>query len=102
MKQKIRELAYDLSQQLKSYDDIVWLFAEMELKLENAFDSTTNPLEGTFPEAVTIYPKKILLKVDEEKIRPLAATIADRGSSLQDLHWFLAERIFVVENVKNH
>ena len=29
---KIREMAYNLSQEPKSWDDLVWLFAEAELR----------------------------------------------------------------------
>src|SRR5271157_2723678 len=38
----IREMAYDFSQQPKSYDDFVWLLAENELRLIKAYTTPSN------------------------------------------------------------
>jgi hypothetical protein len=97
---KVREMAYDLSQQPKSYDDFVWLLAEQELKLKNAFNSPINPLTDNFPEMISIDPKKIIDIPNADETKALAELIAKQGPSVEKLHWFLAERVYIVNNAK--
>ena len=97
---KVREMAYDLSQQPKSYDDFVWLLAEQELKLKNAFDSSTNPLMGNFPEMISIDPNKIIDTPNADETKTLAELIAKQCPSLENFHWFLAERVYIVNSAK--
>ena len=76
--EKIRSLAFDFSQEPKSYDDWIWLLAENELRLNKAYTTGSNPLMGTFPESVSIDPKKIIDDPDVEDIKPLAEMFASQ------------------------
>ncbi len=96
----IREMAYDFSQQPKSYDDFVWLLAENELRLIKSYTTPSNPLMGNFPETVSIFPNKIIDFPPTDEIKRLAEIIAAQGISLQDLHWFLAERFYIYQSAK--
>ena len=93
----IQKLAFEISQQPKSYDDFVWMFAEAELRLKPAY-AVNNVFQTAGP--VQIYPAKIVDKPNESEIRSLAAQIASQGTSMQDLHWFAAQRIYVYNKAK--
>jgi hypothetical protein len=50
---------------------------------------------------VDIDPDAIVDQPPEEEIRQLAEEIAKQGPSAQDLHWFIAERRFIYDEIKN-
>jgi hypothetical protein len=97
---KIQEIAYDFAQQPKNYDDYIWLLAENELRLLGAYPDSINPLSGSFPEKVVLYPNKIVDFPPTEQVKQLAELYAAQAPSLQDLHWFIAERVYIYNNAK--
>jgi hypothetical protein len=99
---KIQDIAYDLSQQPKTYDDYIWLLAENELRLNKAYLTHANPLMGVVPESVSIYPSKLIDFPETENIKRLAEIFAAQGPNLQDLHWFLAERVYIYNSAKKY
>ncbi len=97
---KIQKLAFEISQQPKTWDELVWLFAECELRLASAYalGSLFHPSAG--PGTVYLYPARITESPREEETRRLAEQIAAQGPSLQDLHWLIAERTYVYNMAK--
>jgi hypothetical protein len=93
----IQKLAYEISQLPKSYDDFVWIFAEAELRLRPAY-AMGNIFQTGGP--VQIYPGKIVDKPKEDDVRALAGQIASQGTPVQDLHWFIAQRNFIINKAK--
>ena len=65
---EIREMAELISRWRDTYDELVWLMAEAELKMQS----------GSQPS--------------HDEIAKLAEQIALRRPTPQELHWFLAER----------
>ncbi len=93
----IEKLAFEISQLPKSYDDFVWIFAEAELRLRPAY-AVGNVFQTGGP--VQLYPGKIVDKPKDDDIRKLAEQIAAQGTSVQDLHWFIAQRNFIYNKAK--
>jgi hypothetical protein len=93
---EIKKKAHDLSQMKKSYDDWVWLWAEADLKLKNAL---ITPL-GAGVTSVKVDIKKIVEKPVEEEIRKLAKEYHAKRMKVQDIHWFIAERNFIMAKAK--
>ncbi|OLS15267.1 MAG: hypothetical protein RBG13Loki_1124 [Promethearchaeota archaeon CR_4] len=93
----IQKLAFETSQLPKSYDDFVWIFAESELRLRPAY-ATGNNFKPEGP--VQVYPAKIVDKPKDSAIKQLAEQMASQGTSVQDLHWFIAQRNFIYKEAK--
>ncbi len=97
-KEKVQEIAYLFAQDGKTWDECTWVLAEYELKLSAA---CSNPKQdyhwGGLPNVVKIYPSRILYAPKEDDVRQLAYEISQRGPSLQDLHWFIAQRKYIDE-----
>ncbi|OLS15837.1 MAG: hypothetical protein RBG13Loki_0531 [Promethearchaeota archaeon CR_4] len=99
-KEKAQEIAYMLAQEGKTWDECTWMFAEYELKLAVACSNPKHEYKwGGLPKSVKIYPSRILQSPREEDVRQLAYEISQRGSSIQDLHWFIAQRRYVSDFV---
>ncbi|HMF30897.1 MAG TPA: hypothetical protein VKK79_05765 [Candidatus Lokiarchaeia archaeon] len=98
--EKIKEMAYELSQEQKSWDDFVWLFAEAELRLKPAYILGKLYKDGDESRTVDIDADAIVDQPSEDDIRQLAEEISKQGPSVQDLHWFIAERKFIYDQVK--
>ncbi len=92
----IQKLAFEISQEPKSYDDFVWIFAEAELRLRPAY-AVGNVFTGG---PVQLFPNKIVDKPKDDDIRSLAEQIASQGTPVQDLHWFIAQRKFIYNKAK--
>ncbi|MHA1718658.1 MAG: hypothetical protein ACTSWX_09110 [Promethearchaeota archaeon] len=71
---KIEELAYEISQKHKTYDQFVWELAKSTLLMEN----------GTDPS--------------HDLIRNIANQIANQHPTLQELHWLIAEKKLIYKN----
>jgi hypothetical protein len=97
---KVREGAYLLSQQKKSYNDYVWLLAEADLKIAKAFPEGTSPLAGPTPRTVKISLSKIIDAPPQPDIKQAAEALAKKGPKIQDLHWFIAIRNFIYQEAK--
>ncbi|HME54570.1 MAG TPA: hypothetical protein VKM55_20325 [Candidatus Lokiarchaeia archaeon] len=95
---EVKKRAYLLSQAKKSYDDCVWLWAEQELKLGKAL---AVPLAPNVKKVV-VDASKIIAKPKESDIKKLAAELAKKKAKIQDIHWFVAERQFIVDKAMGH
>lgn len=98
--EKIREMAYEISQEPRSWDDFVWLFAEAELRLRPAYVLGKLYKEEAESRVVEIDADSIVDQPGEDEIKALAEEISKQGPSPQDLHWFIAERRFVYNQAK--
>jgi hypothetical protein len=66
--EEIKALAANIAQWKDTYDDLIWLMAEAELKVRTG------------------------VKPTHEQIKAYAEEIAQKHPPLHELHWFLAER----------
>ena len=99
---KISTLAQELSKKSNSWDELNWLLAEADIRLSAAFEGP-NPFSiNPRPSKVSIHKYAIPSKLGPSEIRPVAEKVASRRLSLQDLHWNLAERLYLLEQVKTH
>ncbi len=94
--EEIQKIAFEISQEPKSYDDFVWLFAEAELRLRPAY-AVGNVFTGG---PVQLFPNKIVDKPKDDDIRKLAEQISSQGTPVQDLHWFIAQRRYIINKAK--
>ncbi len=105
---QIRKMAYEISLEGKSWDQLVWLFAESELRLANAFASRDCLSVGDVTRAIHLYPfksvelfpSKVQDHPKESAIRKLAEIIAAQNPPAQELHWFIAERTYTYKKIK--
>jgi hypothetical protein len=97
---KVREGAYLLSQQKKSYNDYIWLLAEADLKLVKAFPDGPSPLAGPTPRTVKVSLSKIIDAPLQSEIKQAAEALAKKAPKIQDLHWFIAIRNFIYQEAK--
>ncbi len=106
--EQIRKIAYEISLQGKTWDELVWLFAESELRLASAFASRDFLSVGDVTRAihlypfknVELYPSKVQDHPKESDIRKLAEIIAAQNPPTQELDWFIAERTFTYRKIK--
>jgi len=96
---KVRDLAFKVSQWASSWDDFVWFFAESELRLQNSYVSEQDSLRGPHPEGIKLFPGKIVEQPDPEAIKTLAEEISQKNPRLEELHWFLAERKYLYNKI---
>lgn len=97
---KIREAAYFLSQEKRSYLDFIWMLAEADLKIARAFADGSNPLAGALPKVVTILPSRIIEAPFQSEIKQVAEKLSMMGTKVQDLHWFIAIRNYILQEAK--
>ena len=96
----IRDLARAVSLEGKSFDELVWLFAEAELRLRPALIGGILYQGGVESREVELDPALIVDQPAEGAIRELAAEVASLGPPLLDLHWLIAERRFIYAQAK--
>ncbi len=96
----IRDLAHALSQEHKTWDELVWLFAEGELRILSALVVGHLKPEGGEVREVEVDPTLLVDQPPEEDIRVLATEIAKMGPTLSNLHWFVAERRYIFNRAK--
>jgi hypothetical protein len=98
--EKIREIAFNLSQEQKSLDDLVWLFAEAELRLRPAYVIGKLYKDGDEAKNVEIEPSLIVETPLEDDIRVLAEELSKNQPKLEELHWYIAERKYIYDAAK--
>lgn len=97
---KIEELAYFISQEGKTWDEYVWRLAEFEMQLGPACGGKKNVFSyGGLPDQVLLVPPKVVKQPKEEDVRALAYEMSQRGPSLQDLHWYIAQRQYICQQL---
>lgn len=98
--EKVQAIAYEISQGPTPWDELVWFFAEAELRLRPALADGMLYSEGVESRKVEIDPDLLVDQPSEDEIRSLAEEIANLGPSAQDLHWYIAERRYIFDQVK--
>jgi hypothetical protein len=98
--EEVRVMADTFSREPKTWDELVWLLAEAELRLRPALDGGILYQRGLESREVDLDPDRIVDQPDEAAIRQLAGEIASLGPPLQDLHWLIAERRYIFSRVK--
>jgi len=93
---EIKKRAETIASWKNSYEVYIWLLAEMELRLAQAF-ITKLDVSGRH---VKIDTSKIVEHPAEDEIRQRAKTLSALWLRLQDVHWFLAERQVIYDKVK--
>ncbi len=93
---EIKRRAETIASWKNTYEVYVWLLAEMELRLGQAF---INRLDAN-GRRVKIDLSKIIEHPAEVDIRQRAKTLSAHWPRLQDVHWFLAERQVIYEKLK--
>ncbi|HME54170.1 MAG TPA: hypothetical protein VKM55_18235 [Candidatus Lokiarchaeia archaeon] len=95
-RQAIKKKAEEIAAWKNSYDISIWLFAEAEMKLADAYVTV---LDGTNP-TVMISKSKIVDKPGHDAIESLAKAIYAKRPKVEELNWFLAERRYIFDKVK--
>ncbi len=97
---EVKKGAFLLSKANKQYNDLVWMLAEADLKLAKAFPDGKSPLAGALPKTVRLIPSKIVDAPPQAEIKKSAEALAKKGSKVQELHWFIATRNFILQEAK--
>jgi hypothetical protein len=92
----IQKKAYELALMKKKYEDYIWIFTEADLQLSKAIVSGFGPNISS----VKIDKSKVLAKVDDQAIKDAAKANFNKKTKLEDLQWFIAERKYVLDNIK--
>ena len=95
-RQAIKKKAEEIAAWKNSYDVSIWLFAEAEMKLADAYVTV---LDGTTP-TVMIAKSKLVDAPNHEAIESLAKAIYAKRPKVEELNWFLAERRYIFEKAK--
>ncbi len=106
---QVRAMAYEISLQPKTWDELIWFFAQSELRLTPAYaiddcKSTGTEMCASFlytKKSIKIYPGKVVDRPGENDIRILAEQVARQGPRLQELHWYIAERNYIYDVAKS-
>lgn len=94
--QAIKKKAEEIAGWKNSYDVSIWLFAEAESRLADAYVTV---LDGTNP-TVMISKSKIVDKPSHDAIESLAKAIYSKRPKVEELNWFLAERKYIYDKAK--
>ncbi|MEX2683151.1 MAG: hypothetical protein Q6373_016295 [Candidatus Sigynarchaeota archaeon] len=95
-KEAIKRKAEEIASWKNTYDTSVWLFAEAEVRLADAYVTV---LDGTSPD-VKIDASKVVDVPTREATESLAKAISSHRPRLSEVHWFLAERRYIYDKVK--
>ncbi|NMC05969.1 MAG: hypothetical protein GYA24_12200 [Candidatus Lokiarchaeota archaeon] len=93
---EIKKQAEIIASWKNSYETYIWLLAEMELRLAQAF---VTKLDASGGHHIKIDRSKIVERPAEEAIRQRAKALAAHLMHVQDIHWFLAERQVIFNKV---
>jgi hypothetical protein len=94
---EIKKRAETIASWKNSYEVYIWLLAEMELRLAQAFITR---LDASGGHHIKIDKAKIVNQLTDETIRQRAKALSAHLMRLQDIHWFLAERQVIYDKVK--
>ncbi len=96
-REAIKRKAEEIATWKNSYDTSLWLFAEAENRLADAY---VTALDGTSPN-VQVDASRVMDAPPREATESLAKAIYSRRPKLSEIHWFLAERRYIYEKIKN-
>ena len=105
--EQIRKISKKISSEPRTWNNLVKLFAETELRLAPAFVKSDYRSTGD-AQAIHLYPFKTIELIpsyvrehpNESEIQNLAKKIATQNLPRQELLWFIAERIYTLNKVK--
>ncbi len=98
--EQIQQIAYLVAQEGKTWDECTWMLAENELRYGAACALPKSEFKyGGLPNQVKVIPSHVCIDPKQEDVQKLAFEISQRGPSLQDLHWFIAQRKFIANNI---
>lgn len=96
-----------LAEQVAAWKDpldvYIWLWAEAELQLENAYfvskyyHMTSN---NDNPGQIIVDISRVVDNPREDRVRELARNISNKKPTLMETHWYLAERLYIYNKVK--
>ncbi len=95
-REAVKRKAEEIAAWKNTYDTSVWLFAEAEVRLADAY---VTPLDGTSP-SVMVDAGKVIDAPTHEATSILAKAIYSRRPKLSEIHWFLAERRYIYDKLK--
>jgi hypothetical protein len=96
----IKTHANKISHEGLSYNECVWLLAEKELKVSNALKKSEIIPDGNRSvNKFVVNPSKIINKPSKSKIQALAQEIFKKGMLIQDLHWLIAEKDILFQQI---
>ena len=93
----ISRKAFELNNEHRSYDDYIWMLAESETKLSKAILTDMKSHSRT----ISVNASQIVDKPIEKDVRTRAAEIASARPKVQDLHWLIAERQYILDTARS-
>ena len=102
-KEDITELAFKRYKSGESYDDSVWYLAYYTLKISKNVknNGVIHPLETD--NLVLLLNENVngeLLEPDKEEVKALAEEIYYRQEPKSKLHWFISEKILLLQEIE--
>ncbi|MBD3187766.1 hypothetical protein GF325_13100 [Candidatus Bathyarchaeota archaeon] len=96
-----------LAEQVAAWKDpldvYIWLWAEAELQLENAYFVSKcyhmTSLNDN-PGQIIVDVSRVVDTPREDRVRELAGNISSKKPTLMEAHWYLAERLYIYNKVK--
>ncbi|MFX0188656.1 MAG: hypothetical protein ACFE8A_13070 [Candidatus Hodarchaeota archaeon] len=102
-KEEVTKLAYRRYKSKESYDDSVWYLAELcvtiNKNIKNGYD--IKPLETD--NLVLLIRENVdgkVIEPTEEEVKELAEKISGEHPEKSKLHWFIAEKTLLLEEIK--
>ncbi len=77
--EQVREMAREVAREPKTWDDLVWLLAEAELRLRPALVGGILYQRGIESREVELNPAQVIDHPAEEDVRELAVEVASLG-----------------------
>jgi hypothetical protein len=93
---EIAKKAFELNGEHRSYDDYIWMLAESETKLSKAMLTDLKAHGAT----VKVDAARIVDKPAEADVRSRAADLASKKPKVQDVHWLIAERRYILDSAR--
>ncbi len=94
----IAKMAYEIASKRLGYDDYVWLWAELDLKVGNAI--VNQPIGSNGGKAI-VDSARIVSNPAASDIKKLASEYAARKTKVETIHWYIAERQFIYDQMKS-
>ncbi len=89
----VEKKAYEIANKHLSYDDYVWLWAELDLKIGPSFVGSPAMNQGK----LEVDPSKICKRPASVEIKDLASEYASRHERAETIHWYIAERQIIYD-----
>jgi hypothetical protein len=97
----IQQIAFEISKQNLTVEELNWFISENELRIAKAFVSKDNPLTGPLPSSLKIKLSKIEQKPSTDDIKKYAENIFIKKLPKENLHWELAIRSYIWQKITN-